>query len=116
MPGLPVLRNLQEFAQTHVHRASDAIQPRASTAVQPSHSLSSPSPSALNLSQEQGLFQLVSSSHEVVKVLGASVSASVLPMTIPTMNYYLAMKRNDSSTILCNQLTKGLQDSRHIYT
>ena len=44
------------FAQTHVHRISDAIQP--------SHPLSSPSPPAFNLSQHQGLFQWVSSSHQ----------------------------------------------------
>ena len=43
------------------HRVGDAIQP--------SHPLSSPSPPALNLSQHQGLFQWVSSSHEVAKVL-----------------------------------------------
>ena len=36
---------------------------------QPSHSLSSPSPPAPNPSQQQGLFQWVSSSHEVAKVL-----------------------------------------------
>ena len=47
-PGFPVLHCLQEPAQTHVHLVSDAIQP--------SHSLPSPSP-ALNLSQHQGLFQ-----------------------------------------------------------
>ena len=35
----------------------------------PSHPLSSPSPSALNLSQHQGLFQWVNSSHQVAKVL-----------------------------------------------
>ena len=46
---------------THVHWVSDAIQP--------SHPLSSPSPPALNLSQHQGLFQWVSSLHEVAKVL-----------------------------------------------
>ena len=45
----------------HVHWVSDAIQP--------SHLLSFPSPPALNLSQHQGLFQWVSSSHEVAKVL-----------------------------------------------
>ena len=37
--------------------------------MQPSHPLSSPSPPALSLSQYQGLFQWVSSSHEVAKVL-----------------------------------------------
>ena len=41
-PGFPVLHHLLEFAQTHVHWVSDAIQP--------SHPLSPPSPSALNLS------------------------------------------------------------------
>ena len=49
---------------------------------QPSHPLLSPSPSTLNLSQHQGLFQWVSSSHQVAKVLGVSASASVLPMNI----------------------------------
>ena len=38
-PGLPVHHQLPEFTPTHVHRVSDAIQP--------SHPLSSPSPSAL---------------------------------------------------------------------
>ena len=36
---------------------------------QPSHPLSSPSPPAFNLSQDQGLFKWVSSSHQVAKVL-----------------------------------------------
>ena len=48
-PGLPVHHQLPEFTQTHVHRVSNAIQP--------SHSLSSPSPPALNPSQHQSLFQ-----------------------------------------------------------
>ena len=60
-PGLPVHHQLPEFTQTHVHRVSDAIEP--------SHPLSSPSPPAPNLSQHQTLFQKVSSSHEVAKVL-----------------------------------------------
>ena len=60
-PGFPVLHHLPEFTQTHVHRVSDAIQP--------SHPLSSPSPPAPNLSQHQGLFQWVSSSHQVAKGL-----------------------------------------------
>ena len=60
-PGLPVHHQLPEFTQTHVHRASDAIQP--------SHSLSSPSPPAPNPSKHQGLFQWVNSSHEMAKVL-----------------------------------------------
>ena len=60
-PGLPIHHQLPEFTQTHVHRVSDAIQP--------SHSLSSPSPPAPNPSQHQTLFQGVKSSHEVAKVL-----------------------------------------------
>ena len=42
--------------------------------------LSFPSPPALNLSQHQGLFRWVSSSHQVAKVLWVSASTSVLPM------------------------------------
>ena len=60
-PGLPVHRQLPELTQTQVHWLGDAIQP--------SHPLSSPSPSTFNLSQHQGLFQWVSSSHQVAKVL-----------------------------------------------
>ena len=70
-PGLPVHHQLPESTQTHVYRVDDTIQP--------SHPLSSPSPPALNLSH-QGLFQWVSSSHQVAKVLRVSASTSVLPM------------------------------------
>ena len=44
--------------------------------------LSSPSPPAFNLPPNQGLFKWVNSLHQVAKVLGASASASVLPMNI----------------------------------
>ena len=60
-PGFPVIHYLPKFAQTHVHWVNDAIQP--------SHPLSPSSPSALNLSQHQGLFQWLRSSHQMVKVL-----------------------------------------------
>ena len=60
-PALPVHHQLPELTQTHVHRVGDAIQP--------SHPLPSPSPPAFNLSQQQGLFQRVSSSHQVAKLL-----------------------------------------------
>ena len=60
-PGLPIYHQLLESTQTHVHWVGDAIQP--------SHPLSSPSPPALNLSQHQGLFKWVSSSHQMAKVL-----------------------------------------------
>ena len=55
-PGSPALHCLLEFAQTHVHWVSKAIQP--------SHPLSPPSPPALSLSQHR-----VCSSHQVTKVL-----------------------------------------------
>ena len=48
-------------ARNHVHQLNDAIQP--------SHPLSSPSPPVPNPSQDQGLFQWVSSSHQMAKVL-----------------------------------------------
>ena len=48
-PGFPVFHYFPEFAQTHVHRVGDAIQP--------SHPLLPLSPPALSLSQHQGLFQ-----------------------------------------------------------
>ena len=57
MPGFPVHHQLPELAQTHVRPVGDAIQP--------SYPLLFPSPPAFNLSQHQGLFQWVSSSHQV---------------------------------------------------
>ena len=60
-PGLPVHHQLPESTQTHVCCVGDAIQP--------SHPLTSPSPPTLNFSQHQGLFQWVSSLHQVAKVL-----------------------------------------------
>ena len=59
--GLPVLHQLPEVTQTHVHWVGNATQP--------SHSLSSLSPPAFNLSQHQGLFKWVSFSHQVAIVL-----------------------------------------------
>ena len=69
-PGFPVHHQLPELAETHVHRIGDAIQP--------SHPLSPPSP-AFSLSQQQCLFQFFASGGQNI---GASASASVLPMNI----------------------------------
>ena len=60
-PGFPVHHQLPELTQIHVHRVGDAIQP--------SHPLPSPSSPAFNPTQHQGLFQWVSFSHQVAKVL-----------------------------------------------
>ena len=61
MPGLLVHHQLPEPIHIHVYHVGDAIQP--------SHPLLSPYPPGFNLSQHQGLFQWVSSSHQVAKVL-----------------------------------------------
>ena len=61
IPSLPVHHQLPDFTQTHVHWVDDAIQPSQCllTAFSP----------ALNLSQHQDIFQWVSSSYQVAKVL-----------------------------------------------
>ena len=74
-PGLPVLHHLPELAQTHICWVGDAIQP--------SHPLSSP-PSTFSLSQHQGLFQGVSSSHQVAKVLGFQLQHQSFQWTFRT--------------------------------
>ena len=81
MTDFPVLHYLPEFAQTHVHWVSDAIQP--------SQPLSPPSHLAFSLSQHHGLFQWVGALYQVAKVYtGASGSATTLPMNIK-INYFL---------------------------
>ena len=67
MPTFPVHHQLLELTHTHVHQVGDAIQP--------CHPLSSPSPLAC-LSQHQGLFQWVSSSHQWPKYWSFSFSIS----------------------------------------
>ena len=71
--GFPVHHQFPEFTQTHVYWFGDAIQP--------SHPLSSPSPPALNLSQDQGLFQCQFFTLGG-RSTGVSASASVLPRLI----------------------------------
>ena len=66
----------------HVHWGGDAIQP--------SHPLSSPSPPVLNLSQHQGLFQWVSSLHQVAKVLEFQLQHQYFQWT-PKTDLYLRM-------------------------
>ena len=66
MPGFPDLHHLLEFVQNHVLWVRDAIQL--------SHPLSSPFPPAFNLSDHD----LPASGQSI----GASASASVLPMNI----------------------------------
>ena len=67
-PGFLVLYHLPELPQTQALRVSIAIQL--------THSLSSSSPPAFNISQHQGVFQRLSSSHQVDKYLSFSFSIS----------------------------------------
>ena len=74
---------------------------------QPFRPLSSPCPPAFSLSQHQGLFQGVSSSHQVVKLFGASASASVLPMNIQDwfplgLTGWISLQSNGSSRVFSN--------------
>ena len=80
-PGLPVHYQLPEFTQTLVHWVGDAIQPF--------HHQSPPSPPALNLSQHQGLFQWVSSSHEVAKVLEFQLQHQSFLLSMNTQDWSL---------------------------
>ena len=61
MPGFSELHYLLEFVQVHFHWIGDAIQP--------SHPLTPSSSFAINLSQNQGLFQWINCLHQVAKVL-----------------------------------------------
>ena len=72
--GFPILHHLLELAQTHVHWVDGAIQP--------SYPLSSPSPPAFSLSRHQGLFSMSWLFASGGQSIGASASASVLPMNI----------------------------------
>ena len=74
LPGFPVLHHLPELAQTYVRWVGDTIQP--------SHPLSSPSSPAFNFSQHQGLFFTSRVFTSGGQSIGASTSASVLPMDI----------------------------------
>ena len=74
VPGFPVLHHLSERVQNHVYWFHDAIQP--------SHPLSSPSPLAFNLSQHRKDFLMSWLFASGGQGIGASASASVLPMNI----------------------------------
>ena len=70
--SLTVSQRLPKF----VHWVGDAIQP--------SHPLSPSSPSALNLSQHQGLFQWVGCSHQVAKVLELQIQQWIFKVDFPS--------------------------------
>ena len=72
-PSFPVHHQLLELTQTHVHRVGDAIQP--------SYPLSPTSPPAFKSFASGG------------QIIGASASASVLPMNIQDYSAELAGHR-----------------------
>ena len=118
-PGLPVHHQLLEFTQIHAHWVRDAIQP--------SHALS-PSPPAFNLSQHRGLFNWVSSSHQVNSI-GVSVSTLVLPMNTQDWSLewtgWISLKSKGFSRIFFNTTAQkhpffgtqlSLESNSHIHT
>ena len=123
-PGPPVHHQLPEFTQTHVHWVSDAIQTP--------HTLSSPSPPALNISKLHGLFKRVSSSHQVAKPTSGAVSASTTVLPMNTQDWFLlgwtgwiSLQSKGLSSVLTNTTAEkhqffgtqlSLQSSSHIHT
>ena len=96
MPGLHVHHQHPELAQTHVHWVGDAFQPF--------NPLLSPSLPALNLSQHQGLFQWVSSSHQVAKVLSHSYSDPIWESYNPKWGF---LGGSDGKESACNAGEQG---------
>ena len=97
-PGLSVLHHLPKFAQVHVYCIGDAIQP--------SHPLMPSSPSALNLSHHQWLFQWVSHSYQMTKILEFQLQHQ-LKYTRPS-NEYIQGWFPFRLTGLISLLSKGL--------
>ena len=91
-PGLPVHHQPLEFTQTHLYRVGDAIQP--------SYPLLSPSPPAFNLSQHQGLFQRVSSLHQVVKGLESQATSSFCDDPHPVYGVCFSLNKSTSPVSL----------------
>ena len=121
-PYFPVLHDLPELAQTHVHWVSDAIQP--------SRPLPSPSPSVFSLSQHQDFFlmsQLFASGGQSIR---ASVSSTVLPMSIQDwfplgLTGLMSLQFKELSRIFSNTTVQkhkffsaqlSLWSNSHIYT
>ena len=73
-PGLPVLHHLPEFAQTHVHQVSDAIQPSPSSVV--------PFSSCLQFFPTSGSYSISQLFTSLGQSIEASASATVLPVNI----------------------------------
>ena len=104
--GFPVHHQLPQYTQTHVCRVDNAIQL--------SHPLSAPSSPAFNLSQHQGLYQWISSSHQVGQNIGVSPSASGLPMNIQDWfplgwTGWISLQSKGRSKVFCNTIVQNHQ-------
>ena len=104
-PGFPELHHLPEFAQTHVYWVYDAIQP--------SHPLSSPSSHALNLSQNQSLFQWIDSSHHVAEILELQLQHQFSSVTQSCPTLWDPMNRSMPGLPVHHQLLESTQTHVH---
>ena len=101
-PGLSVPHHLPKFAQVHIHCISDAIQPF--------HPLTACSPSALNLSQNQGLFQWVSCSHSNLVVLWSEKMLDKISifLNLPRLALWLSMWSIPANVSCCFWIEQSL--------
>ena len=103
MPGSPAPHHFLESAQVHVHCIGNAVQP--------SHLLTPPTPSSLNLFQNQGLFHCVVCSHQMTKILYLPVYLSIYPLAMAHNMRDLFPKQGLNPSPLhgqCRVLTTGL--------
>ena len=107
---------LPEPTQTHVHCVGDAIQP--------SHPLSSPSPSAFNLCQHQGLFKWVSSSYQVANALEFQLQHQSFQWIFRT-DFWISLQSKGLSGVFSNTTVQkhqffgaqlSSQSNSHIHT
>ena len=99
--SLPIHHQLPESTQTHVHQVGDAIQT--------SRSLSSPCPSAPSPSQHQGLFQWVSSSHQVANILEFQLQHQSFQWTLRTDLLQDLLHSKGLSRVLSNTIVQKHQ-------
>ena len=95
-PGFPVLHYLPEFAQTHMHWVSDAIQP--------SHPLLLSSPSAFSLFPTSGSFLMTQLFASGGQSVGASASASIPPISIQG---WFSLELTDLISLQSKGLSRG---------
>ena len=120
-PGFPVLHYLLEFAQTHIHSIGNVIQL--------SHPLSSPSPSCLQSFPVSGSFPMSQFFASGGQSIGASASASILPMNTQDWSplgwtVWISLQSKGLSSLLQHHYSKhqffgtqsSLRSNSHIYT